>query len=201
MAGQILEKTAAEAATFKLPPLDLLFVVDDNGNRTGEMRIGDGISAGGVAIEGVAGGVAGVTTWNNASGAVSAGIGDLNDVSLAGVDTDDVLKYTGSGFAPGGIDITEISGIQTASATDGQTLLFNDSTGDFEPGDIPAAPSDNLGNHRATQLLDLDGNDIADVNELRLMATARSGLSTPTRAPAGWPSRARMTERPPRSLS
>ena len=176
MAGQILEKTAAEAATFKLAPLDILFVVDENGDRTGELRIGDGRTAGGYAIDGVAGGVAGVTTWNNASGAVSAGIADLNDVSTSGVDTDDVLKYTGSGFAPGTLDITEISGIQTASATAGQTLLFNDSTGDFEPGDIPAAPSDNLGNHRATQLLDLDGNDIADVSELRFNGDSQKWL-------------------------
>lgn len=168
MAGQILEKTAAEAATFKLPPLDLLFVVDDNGVRTGEMRIGDGLTSGGVAIDGVAGGVAGVTTWNNESGAVSAGLGDLNDVSTAGVATDDVLKYTGSGFAPGTLDITEISGIETAAATAGQTLLFNDATGDFEPGDIPAAPSDNLGNHLATEDLRMDANKITGALELNL---------------------------------
>lgn len=176
MAGQILEKTVDEAATFKLAPLDILFVVDENGDRTGELRIGDGRTAGGYAIDGVAGGVAGVTTWNGNSGNVTAGIADLTDVSTSGAATDDVLKYTGSGFAPGTLDVSEISGIQTAAATAGQALLFNDSTGDFEPGDIPAAAGDNLGNHLATQLLDLNGNDLADVNELRFNGDSQRWL-------------------------
>ena len=90
--------------------------------------------------------------------ALSAGLNNLSDTanSFTGLATGQVLKYTGSAWSNASVSIGELSDVDitTAAPTSGQTLVWNATNGEFEPGTISGGSGTSAGNQYQIQIAD-----------------------------------------------
>lgn len=84
-------------------------------------------------------------------------IRDLSDVAYLTASNGDLLGFNGTIWTNVSYDLSKLDSITVAGATDGQALIFNSGSGDFEPTTIPTGGASTLG-------------ELSDVN-----ATATSG--------------------------
>lgn len=156
--------------TLSLDIGDVGVVVDAFGVPTGDLRIGTGDQVGGFVISGAVG-AGTVTSVNGQTGAVSLALDSLSDVSAAAPTVGQTLTWGGAAWTPSSItsSIATLSDVQLSGLSGNQQLRWDAGLSrwvNFTP--VNTGGSDNLGNHTATQNLNLSGNLIFGASELRL---------------------------------
>lgn len=160
-----LDATAIAIGTFGI-------VQDAAGADTGEVRLGMGDYAlGGFTINGVAGGVAGVTSINGKTGVAVIDLDDLPSVTLPATLIDGMfLRRAGGVWTASLFDLNDMVSVDTTGALDGYVLTYDSTLRQFIPREAASSgggtAGDNLGNHIATRALNMSGETIHTLGQL-----------------------------------
>jgi len=183
MVNQIVKGTQLVLDQTILDIGDIGILLDGNGDPTGQIRLGVGDQLGGYTINGAVGSGA-VATVNGQTGVVSLSLGDILGVSVGdGASLDQVLKWNGAAWAPSSSAgaFAKLSDILLTGLLDGQSIRWNAIAQKFVNYTAATAGGDNLGNHTATQDLNLAGFALMSAGSLRFTNNWRlrdTGINT-----------------------
>ena len=89
------------------------------------------------------------------SGGGATTLDALTDTNLAGATSSQFLKYNGSQWVNSAVEIADVSWVDITGINDGEGLAWSAGAGRFEPVVLGAGSADDLGNHTATQDLQM----------------------------------------------
>ena len=84
------------------------------------------------------------TSWKSTGYTASSGaLGSLTDVTLSSVQTGQLLSYSGSSWGNASLSLNGLSDVDTSTVapTDGQTLVWDNTAGVWEPGTVSGGGS------------------------------------------------------------
>ncbi len=166
MSTQALKATAAVLNAALIPLGDIGVEVDDFGVETGGVRVGTSSVLGGLIINGAVG-AGGVSSVNGQVGAASLSLDNLNNVTAPAPTTGQSLVWNGTAWVNSSVatSLAALSDTAFTGVVAGNILVYDGPTAKW----VNRAPtalgsggaSDNLGNHTATQPLNMSGFDVS----------------------------------------